>query len=467
MKALTYRYKLKARSKHLDKRISPELVLAEISGAFANNVDGIVKYKKFQYSLEVSVLPKYFGILREKRGVNNFVYDPATVKANEKYNKLLRNKIADFESDIETAATHFKNQEPTADEVKNYLLFISGREKRKPVETFAVINFLNNHITHLENLIGSNRKDEVKDTTINSYRNLVPIIKRYQEAKNIKLTFEKLNEELYREIWEVVNDIRTGKVKIESYKQNAKKSFATNTLKAYQTYFIQLCKIVKKQGISIPLDLTDTNLINATEKNKSDKTEAFLKEDDLLKIIDYVPTTEYLELAKKYILIASQTGMRLQSMQEAKDRNIQICNENENTFYFIHTVQAKTNTECYTPLFSTALKIIQKNGNAFPDFSNIALANLNINIRKVLKSVEIENSHFFSTHNLRSSFVSNLSLLRLSEKVISSVTHPGKKNTSSSLHIYDRRDMLDKAKMFVEEVNWINKIKSSKLYRFD
>jgi hypothetical protein len=466
MKALTYRYKLKAKSKHLDKRINPELVLAEISGAFSNNVDGIVKYRKFQYSLEVSVLPKYFGVIREKRGVNNFVYDPATVKASEKYNKLFRNKIADFESDIDTAATHFKNQEPTAEEVKNYLLSISGREKRKPVETFAVVNFLNSHINHLESLIGSGRKDEVKDTSINSYRNLIPIINRYQEATKVKLTFDKLTEELYREIWEVVNSIRIGKIKIESYQQNPKKGFATNTLKAYQTYFIKLCKTAQKQGINIPLDLTDTNLINVTEKNKSEKTEAFLKENDLLKIIQYLPTTEYLKLAKKYIIIASQTGMRLQSMTEAKGRKIQICNENKDSFYYIHTIQEKTKTECYTPLFSTALKIIQENDSTFPDFSKIALANLNINIRKVLKSVEIENSHLFSTHNLRSSFVSNLSLLRLSEKVISSVTHPAKKSTSSSVHIYDRRDMLDKAKMFVEEVNWINKIKSSKLYNF-
>ncbi|MFV8354995.1 hypothetical protein ACNQGB_02270 [Flavobacterium sp. XS1P32] len=442
------------------------MVLAEISGAFANKVDGIVKYKKFQYSLEVSVLPKYFGIVHEKRGVFNFVYDAATVKANEKYNKLFRNKITDFESNIETAATHFKNQEPTAEEVKNYLLSISGRDKRKPEETFAVINFINSHITHLENLIGSSRKDEVKDTTINSYRNLIPIIKRYQEAKKIKLTFEKLSEELYREIWEVINDIRIGKIKIESYHQNPKKAFATNTLKAYQTYFIKLCKIAKKQGIKIPLDLTDTNLINVAEKNKSEKTEAFLKENDILKIIEYVPTSKYLELAKNYILIASQTGMRLQSMQEAKGRTFQICNENKKKFNYIHTIQAKTGTECYTPLFSTALKIIQKNDDTFPDFSNIALTNLNNNIRKVLKSVEIENSHLFSTHNLRSSFVSNLSLLRLSENVISYVTHPAKKSSSSSVHIYDRRDMLDKAKMFVEEVNRINKIKSSKLYKF-
>jgi len=60
MKSITYRYKLKAKSKFLENRTSPELVLAEISGSFKNKVDGKIKYKKFQHSLEVTVLPKFF-----------------------------------------------------------------------------------------------------------------------------------------------------------------------------------------------------------------------------------------------------------------------------------------------------------------------------------------------------------------------------------------------------------------------
>lgn len=103
----------------------------------------------------------------------------------------------------------------------------------------------------------------------------------------------------------------------------------------------------------------------------------------------------------------------------------------------------------------------------FPDFTNITLANLNINIRNILKAVKIDNSELFSTHNLRGSFVSNLSFLGLSETIISYVTHPSKKNNSSSVHIYDRRNMLDKAILFTEEVNRINKLKSSKLYFFN
>jgi len=466
MKSITYRYKLKAKSNILENRANPELVLAEISGSFKNKVDGKVQYKKFQYSLEVSVLPKYFGKIREKRGVWSFVYDPEIVKKSEKFNKLFRNKMSDFESNIEITAAHFRNQEPTAEEVKNYLHFISGRQNRKPQETFAILPFLKNHIKHLESLIGTGRKDEVKQTTINSFRNLIPIIKRYEEAKSI-LTFENLSEKLYREFWEISIKIKIGEIKIDSYKNKDQKTFAPNTLKAYQTYLLQLCKAAKKKEIKIALDIADPNLINSANKSKSPKTEAFLKEIDILKIIDYVPTSKHLKIAKEYILIASQTGMRLQSMQEANGRTIQISNESKNAFYFIHTIQGKTGTECYTPLFTTALKIIKDNESMFPDFTNITLANLNINIRNILKAVKIDNSNLFSTHNLRSSFVSNLSLLGLSETVISYVTHPSKKSNTSSVHIYDRRDMLDKAQMFTDEVNRINKTKFSKLYRFD
>lgn len=465
MKAITHRYILKSKSKILENRTIPELVMAEVSGAFKSKKDGKLSYKKFQFSLEVTVLPQHFGIVREKRGKMGYIYDPNTIKKSEKHNKLLRNKIADFEFHIEAAASHFRNQQPTSEQVKNYLFSITGREKRKPEESFEILTFLSSHIKHLENLVGSGRKDEVKDSTINSFRNLIPLVKRYEEARS-KLIFENLNEDLYRDFWDVTNKLKTGDLEIASYKPKSKEKFASNTIKAYQNYFILLCKAARKQDINIPLDLSDTNLINIAEKTKSAKTDAFLKEEDILKVIRYKPVSKNMILAREYIIIASQTGMRLQSMQEAKGRNIELCTSTKNVFYYLHTIQEKTSTECYTPLFSTALEIIKKNNFQFPDFTDITLANLNINIRNVLSAAGIDNSSLFSTHNLRSTFVSNLSLLGISETVISSVTHPSKKSNTSSVHIYDRRDMLDKAIMFMQEIQKLNKIKSSNLYKF-
>lgn len=60
------------------------------------------------------------------------------------------------------------------------------------------------------------------------------------------------------------------------------------------------------------------------------------------------------------------------------------------TFSTTHTIQAKTATECYTPLFFTPLKTIQNNNGILPDFSNIGL--VNINIKNLLKSKIVTNS---------------------------------------------------------------------------
>ena len=82
---------------------------------------------------------------------------------------------------------------------------------------------------------------------------------------------------------------------------------------------------------------------------------------------------------------------------------------------------------------------------------------MNKNIRKVLKSVEIPNHENFSTHNLRSTYVSNLAMLHIPESIISYVTHPAKKDKRKSTYIYVRLDMEEKAKMVVD---WLKQIKS-------
>lgn len=165
------------------------------------------------------------------------------------------------------------------------------------------LDFLNEHIEYLQNIAGTGRKDQVEEATINSYRNLVPIFKRFEEAKHT-LIFEKLDEKTYKDIWEISNKIRTGVIKINSYKLSARTPYKTNTLKSYQTYFIKLCKLASKNGVIIPLDLTDENLINRAEKERSKKTNAYLTEDDLIKILNYTPSSDSLILAKNYIIIA-------------------------------------------------------------------------------------------------------------------------------------------------------------------
>lgn len=472
MKPIKYRYILKSKNKDLEARTKAELVLAEISGAFLNTTDnGLIKYKKFQFSLETHVAPKYFGVIKEKRGFKNYVYDKTTVEENNKYNKTFRTKINDFETIIENANIHFRNLDPTSEDVKEYLTLAYGRDKRKPKETHTILNYVTNHISYLENIIGKGRKNEVQNTTINSYRNLEPIIRRYNEYTKESLSFENLNEYTYRDIWDVVNDIRTGVKKIDSYTLKPKKPLAQSTVRLYQIYFLKICKIAVKNGIEIGLDLHDTNLINDISNTPSEKTSAHLKENDLKKVIEYIPTSKNLKLAKDYIILASQTGMRYQSMKEANGREIELHNENDYNFFYIHTHQKKTKSQCVTPLFKLALDTINENNGMFPNFTTLTLMNLNLNIKKLLKTVEIKNSELFSTHNLRSTYATNLDKLGITEAVISYVTHPRKIDRTTSLHTYIKTNMLEKAVKFVDEIIRLNTLKqkigkNSKYYTF-
>ena len=472
MKQPTVRYLLKSKQNNIELRNSPEMVYAEVSGGFITQIDSdVVKYNKFRISLEVKVIPKYFGIIKEKKGTKNYVFDKITVANSEKFNKAFRNRLSEFENLLEIAYFHFQKTEPTAQEFKEYLIVLDGRKERKPKKIFTVLNYYLNHIKELESRIGSGRKDEIKKTSISTYKNVIPSIKRYNEYLGKELTFEDINESKYREIWRVLNGIRTGEIKIPSYKLKSKSKLANGTIKTYQTCLIASWKAAVKDGVIINLDLNDPNLINKSTTEASKKTSAYLSESDIFKVINYKPITEYNKIAKEYIIIACLTGMRLQSMREASNRKIESYFEDGINFYYIHTFQQKTNSECLTPLFHEALSLINSNSNKFPDFKDIKLQNLNDNIRRVLSDIGIDNFALFSTHNMRSSFATNLDKLGISEYFINLVTHPAKKNKSTSLHVYIKTNMLEKATIFTNEIIRINnqkaKIeKNSKLYTF-
>ena len=159
-------------------------------------------------------------------------------------------------------------------------------------------------------------------------------------------------------------------------------------------------------------------------------------------------------------------GMRHQTMTHTNGKKIETYSKDNVNFDFIHNYHDKTKTECHTPLFKEVHLILQKNENKFPDFTGLTLCNLNLNIRRVLKTIGIKNHQFYSTHNFRSTFVTNLVLLEVAEKNISYITHPSKKNRTSSVHIYNRTKMSDKAKKFFNAVKKANRTNPSNLYSF-
>lgn len=464
MKDVKIRYTLRSNSKPIAERLNKEKVYAEVSAGFKKTIGSSTIYDKFKFALEVSIYPQHFGILQTKRGVINFVYDSDVINSNIKFSRHLKDRIAIFETQINLAISYFTNlkMHPCKEEFKAYLMNISGRISHTPTVTYYVLDFLTEYVQNLRVLIGSGKSTEVKENTIQSFENLRPIIERYEKHTGRRLTFETLNEIEYNSIWSVTSDIVKGNILIESYTRRPNPNgYSQNTLKVYQTKLVQLIKEAKKKGYVIPIDIISKDLI-AVPKIRSKKTDTVLNENELLKVLKYTPKTKNLQLAKDYIVIASFTGMRLQSMLACSNKKLEKFDDGETQFDYIPTILEKTNTECFIPAFSSVKEIVERNSNLIPDFKSLALTNLNLNIRKVLKSLEIKNHELFSSHNFRSTFATNLELLRVPQPIVSKMTHPSKQDKTNSLYIYIKADMLNYAKIFYDSTKSLN----SALYKY-
>lgn len=465
MKDVKIRYLLRSNKKPLAERLQREKVYAEVSAGFKKNIGGLTIYTKFQFALEVSVHPQHFGILQTKRGTSNYVYDEGVINSYIRFTRHLKDRIAIFQTQINLAVSYFTNLkiQPSNEEFKAYLLNISDRISLTSTVTYYVLDFLTEYVQNLRALIGSGKSTEVKENTIQSFETLRPIIERYELHTGKRLTFETLDETKYNHIWSVTNDIAKGIISIETFTRKPNPNgYSQNTFKIYQTKLVQLIKEAKKKGYGIAIDTTSKELI-AVPKTRSKKTNTVLSEAEISKVMDYQATTKNLQLAKDYIIIASLTGMRLQSMIASSGKGLERFDDGETQFDYIPTILEKTETECFIPAFGAVRKIVSRNANKIPDFKSLALTNLNLNIRKVLKSLEIDNYELFSSHNFRSTFATNLELLRVPQTVVSKLTHPAKRDKTNSLHIYIKADMLSYAKIFYDSTTSLN----SNLYNYN
>lgn len=184
------------------------------------------------------------------------------------------------------------------------------------------------------------------------------------------------------------------------------------------------------------------------------------------KIIDLEPQTKKEKQTKEYIIIASLTGMRYQSMLDSSGKQIEFNNQNNKEFIFVEVKQDKTNTDNIVPLMNEAKKIIIENNFVFPNFNNVSLMTINRRICILLQNLGIENYDKFSSHNMRSTFITNLSIKGMNENTISLITHPVRKDKTKSTWIYNRSTNLQKAVMFFDEVNRINLVTKSEIYTF-
>lgn len=476
-------YSLEAKDKNPNNRVKPELIIAMIHANFAAQVDSKIKYDRVKVSLQCRILPKNFGLIQENFRKNDDIFNNFS-----KQNKSVKTVIDLFEAKVNDTFIYFKtlDVEPTAKQFKTELFVRLKREDRVVKKEITLSVYLTDKIAFFEGIIDSGNKQRIEEGSIKIYRTIKGYIEKYEEFKNIKLTFSDFDVATYWDFWIVQDEILKGNIKLPKKEGERKQSikpngFLMSSINKYQKSLLRLMSLAHDDGNIVKLNFRDENLI--VDRPKSSK-DLYLRESDLLKIHDYQATNNDMQLAKDYVLLASLTGMRFESMEIAHLEKIEVHKDSKYDFSYIHSKQNKTSTECYIPLFAPVLGILEKYNNSFPKFPPNQILNSDLKIlfkeanvvanenitthtyRSGIKKESKPSNEIISTHDCRKAFYSNLMNMLVDENIINSVTHPSRTTSHAMGKVYDKRNLLDKAKKFVDELNNIQESNPSELYRF-
>jgi hypothetical protein len=479
MKNKKIRYYLEPKAKNVDERTKPELIMVEISYGYASrNSQGKKRNIPARYSLQENILPVNFG-----KKEANFKFDEAVFKKGSSNNSTVKTKMLLFEVALTEIATEYiaKREVPTPKELSSKL---ASKLRIEVVATpkIGILDYMYTKISKEKLNSGKSMKKSKRLSTIKPYTSVSHLIENYQIATNEKLMFEEFNDTKYWHFWDVLDDILKDKIKVVNPNQKRKQrkqeyGYLVVSIRKYQKVMLSTLKEAVKEGFKIPLDVHDTNLILEDVEAAKD----FYVETDLIKkIIEAdVALDEKLQMAKDYFIIASLTGMRYESMEDAQRMEMQNCIDAKYNFNYIHSIHNKTTTQVYIPYLKPVQEIIDRNGK-FPKVST------NSEINKYLKLLfkhlglnRLENvtkvtyrsgtiltkepmSDLISTHDCKGTFYSNLYGLNVPETVISNITHPDRKPKNAMARVYNKTNMLTKTKLFVDE---ILKIKSE-VYTF-
>ncbi|MGV8993124.1 MAG: hypothetical protein ACOH1O_03400 [Flavobacterium sp.] len=474
MKTIKTRYYLEAKSKIAEDRNKPELIMCEINyGFWIINGSGSRRYKPVRYSLEQTIMPNNFG-LKE----NNYKFNDDVFRRSTKNNATIKTKMLQLENTLSELSNNYQQKRliPTPEEFKNDLI-----QKLKPsMETvilvkFSILDFLIQKISTAKENTSKSMKNSKTIGTIKNYQTVQHLIENYQFATKEVLYFETFNEEKYWRFWDILDDILKDKIQVTNPNQTKKQrkqdyGYMVVTLRKHQKTLISTLREAKNSGLKILLNVDDPNLIlTDVQASKS----FYIESSVIRKIIDSdVSFDSYLQSAKDYFIVASLTGMRYESMLDAVGKKIEILKDKEYNFQYIHSIHNKTSTEVFIPLLRPVVDIVERL-DGFPDvYANSSInkylkrlfEHLQINqlekVKKVTyRSGTIETNepiyNLISTHDAKGTFYSNLISLQISEDVISNITHPDRVKKNAMAHVYNKTNMLTKAKLFVDEIRKI------------
>lgn len=441
MKRLTYRYYLKPSNKLLPaRRVNKEPVWVRVSLPSCK-IDEKSR-SEYQYvNLGVDVKPKYFG--HATKSGKGITYCKEVVDSNLIPTSDFRKMRSKFDVVMDSLYNKFQYMHPENHEIKDYIEETFAYDPMKSTKNInSISNYIENHVAFLKSIKGSGRSESVKDNTIRKFPVVRKIIDAYDLSTGKKLTFNTLTEAKFHDLWKHAN---------EAFESKTNAPYKPRTLFSYQACLLDICSKAQSSGEKLGLTIHKKLKIDLTKvKLDNEKVNLYIEEQKLVQIVNHRFQDAKWENARQYMVIASFTGMRIQSMLWCSGQPIQKCKQKGYTY--IDSEQGKTGTECYIPLPQCVQELCKN--NRFPVFA-FSEPTYNATFKDILEYFEVKQFKDFSSHNFRSTLITNLANNLIDLDKIALITHPRKLESKTKVNTYVRSEKLYRSEKFYIEAKQI------------
>jgi hypothetical protein len=487
---LKYNFILENDSKKNPGRKNPENVYLILNGGNNSFFQSHKSYDRIKISLKVKVEPKYFG------SAPKYLYDQKIVRKNASSGKTteLSVIISQYENAIHELQLEYlaKKILPTKEQFKDDLKAkFNPNLVKKSVELKSKL-FLTEYLEELISKSKSikNKSDEyyLSDGRIKIYTTLLKHLKNFEFHINRKLRFNELSRSDIINFYEFINSYSKGETILsknffERKHKNSIYGTAQNTMAKYSKALLATLNRAKNED-DIDFNLNTYSKSLRIREVQSSKSEISLDEGILKKIYEINVEDRDMLLGRNYLLLSSLLGFRFEHFKYVEGKKYEYFSDGVSNFHFIESHSQKTNTTTCVPLFTPAREILDK--YYYQKFPAIR-SNSSINdcIKKFLLEynfndmVPIINNYFeigevkenkplnqvISTHDGRSTFITNLVKLEVDFSIIAAITHPNYNDKKlGAFQTYNRTQPLEKAKIFHSHI--VSKNLHSSLYNF-
>jgi len=418
-------------------------------------------------------------------------YNKNILKKNAVHNarlKRIKKVLENIEQTVEDISYDFyqDNKTPTREEFKKSLYIKLEREKKQ--NELSVLEYLNTVIEQDRKAIEENKESPRGLETIKSYVSLSTMFENYQIATNTTIMFKEFTNEFYWSFFGVCDKIYRDVIKVDNppLKKKLRKDpdgYGARSINKTGKTLRSLLRMAIVDGYSVPLVFNDKRQPLSLKIKKKPTKPILLSEKELMTIINTnVSSDPVLLNTQQYIVIASLTGLRIGDMSKLHKLTVKQFENQIKAYIGVDTEIKKVSSEAIPPLLKHVRDIINTNDGKFPLFEeravNIGMKRLGQLLKideivdtsklsfkdkeyKIIKSKKYEK---LTTHVCRHSFVSNLALHGVDEKIIMALTHPKKTDSENNMfNVYFKADNTYKSSRLLKAIEGIE----SEVYTYD